>query len=141
MTKDIRIRQHADGRVAISTKLDYWWVILDGDAGCWCGEGGVIGDGWSDLFVAELPSPDGHLDCIGNDDEDSHTPYWTSSSTTVTSWSEGVEINDDGLFENLDDVRETALKMLAAIRSTEQFRREWRKRYLERIKSEDTRKE
>jgi hypothetical protein len=65
----IRLRRHTDGRVAIEYKPQ-WWVLIKLDPNAAypvrdVSEKYVIGNGWSELFVTELPEPDSSLSRAG----------------------------------------------------------------------------
>jgi hypothetical protein len=77
------------------------------------------------LLVAELPEPDGSVNAVGSDGEDTTTPYWkTSWGESVTAWIDGVETPVWELQEDLDVIRSDALKMLAAVAACERYRAE-----------------
>lgn len=59
MTALPRIRHHTDGRVALQVLADRsaWSVVYRGGQQ-WVHERHVLGDGWAELFVAELPKLD-----------------------------------------------------------------------------------
>lgn len=77
------------------------------------------------LVVVELPEPDGWAGVVGDDGEDTRTPYWrTSWNESVTAWIEGVETPVWSLREDLDEIRADALKMLAAVAACERYRAE-----------------
>lgn len=58
MIPRLRLRQHTDGRVAVSCDPDAWRIV-DANATwtIWGCDSDVTGDGWDELFVAELASP------------------------------------------------------------------------------------
>ncbi|MGH3477894.1 MAG: hypothetical protein ACRDQD_13760 [Nocardioidaceae bacterium] len=86
-------------------------------------ESELSGDGWSELFVAELPAPIGSVDCVNDNGDDTRTPLWhTSWGESVTAWIEGVETPVGELRENLDAIRSDALIMLAAVAACERYR-------------------
>ena len=121
MIGPIRLRRHTDGHVATRFQEDgyyrwgCWWVGLDG-----CMEhrlftdAEVSGDGWSELFVAELPEPDGHI--IGD--------HWALSTISCYVSTDGHTVDIDGIPFSLDQLRSDALKMLAAVAACERFRAE-----------------
>lgn len=60
MSAPIRVRRHTDGRVAIQVPaVRSAWSVVAGGGQDWVHECHVTGDGWSELFVAELPAPTG----------------------------------------------------------------------------------
>lgn len=69
MTAPIRLRRHSDGRVALKMPRDpQWWVFratrsVLGPFKCRKANDEVAGEGWSEMVVAELPEPDGQVDC------------------------------------------------------------------------------
>ncbi len=65
--------------------------------------------GWSELFVAELPEPDGWR---------GDTPFWQSSGGATLS------AHPDTDPDEMDPVRADALKMLAAVAVCEKYRAE-----------------
>lgn len=107
--KPIRLRRHADGRVALS--IDGAWLTIPGewrkdDLRC-------AGPGWSELMVAELPESDDPVE-----------PLWTvSRGVELSAYTEGVLIGGV-LFQDIDILRIDALKMLAAINACERYRQE-----------------
>lgn len=131
MTPPIRVRRHADGRIALLAEPDdpNPWLVSGTRRSLarilWAVEADVTGDGWSELFVAELPEPDGQTDAVNSDGEDVTTPYWkTSWGESVTAWIEGVETPVWELCEDLEAIRSDALKMLAAVAACEKYRSE-----------------
>lgn len=117
MSGQLRVCCHTDGRVAIKLGSDPWCIV-----GYLVGNN-VSGDDWSELFVTELPDPDGWTNTVGDDGENSRTPYWTTRRGTVTAWTDGVD-DDWGLNEEISGLRVDALKMLAAIAACERYRAE-----------------
>ena len=130
MTELPRIRRHTDGRVALcfepESDQDHWRIFEERPRYCFTGSIiGPLGEGWSELFVAELPELDNWIACDGDDGEDARTPTWrTSWGESVTAWIEGIETPVWELTENLDAIRADALKMLAAVAACERFRAE-----------------
>lgn len=73
-----------------------------------------------------LPPPDGWTDCTDDQDLPAKTPYWVTdrSGVTATAWTEGVELGDSGLHEDLDGLEGDALKILAAVAASRRFKAE-----------------
>lgn len=127
---EVRLRRHTDERVAISFITGLWEIhradVLDGEP-CYATkcvtDTEVLDNGWSELFVAELPAPIGSVDCVNDNGDDTRTPFWrTSWGESVTAWIEGVETPVGELRENLDAIRSDALIMLAAVAACERYR-------------------
>ena len=127
MTPPVRLRRHIDGRVALQLgdKGPLPWCIFDrGEYPHFSWED-VSGPGWSELFVAELPKPDGEVDAVDSNGEDTKTPFWkTSWGESVTAWIDGVETPVWELQEDHGVIRADALKMLAAVAACERYRTE-----------------
>jgi hypothetical protein len=111
----IRVRRHTDGRVALQVPADRSaWSVVKGGGQRWVHQDYVVGDGWSELLVAELPEPD----------DDACGTVWNTDAGSL--YVDGGEISrfrfEDPL--NVDTLRSDALKMLAAVAACEKYRHE-----------------
>jgi hypothetical protein len=127
-----RLRCHTDGRVAYLAEpgdpnpwLVYmpWPILTPHGNTLWAEEADVSGDGWSELFVAELPDAEHHADGVDDKGNDTVASQWEVNylrdvDGILTSWTNGVEIEgvfydvEDGMLEYLES---DALKLIAAI--------------------------
>lgn len=117
MNPPIRVCRHTDGRVAVCAGLadePYRWFV-------WPPHGRltdehVTSDGWSELFVADLPEPDGWL--AG---DNAAFPFWETTTNHL-------EVEDGELDDlnghDADTLRSDALKMLAAVDACEKYQAE-----------------
>jgi hypothetical protein len=104
------VRRHTDGRAALQVPADRSaWSVVKGGGQEWVHQDYVVGDGWSELLVAELPEPDHHAD--GEDEHGNATlaAQWEVNcfravDDILTAWTNGLEI--EGVFYDGD---ETAL--------------------------------
>jgi hypothetical protein len=118
VTPLVRLRRHSDGRLAVFR--DGMWLITSvppvTSYPTWFHDDRLCsGDDWSELLVAELPEPDGHLDDV---------PYWSSGHNTLPSWVAYPNLveGENGVMGDPDELRSDALKMLAAVAACEQYR-------------------
>jgi hypothetical protein len=64
----------------------------------------------------DLPEPTGWTDAVGADGEDAITPHWERPRMgVITAWVGGVEV-DGAYCDDLAEVRDDALALLAAVR-------------------------
>jgi hypothetical protein len=112
---EIRVRRHTDGRVALCFESDqYHWRIFKRSAvsdrmGFAGSELGPLGDGWSELLVAELPEDDSTWDL--------------SAIGEFVAHREG-HVDIGGILFEPERIRSDALKMLAAVATCEKYRAE-----------------
>lgn len=99
----IRVRHHKKhNRVAISTLPGMWCVIVDGTISYWQPDEDIFDNEWLELFVEELPQPDG--------ENEFDEPSWSTSFGTVSVAGGQVFLNG----VSVKDVSYDALKLLAA---------------------------
>lgn len=117
-----RLRRHVDGRIAVhSSADDHIWLVHNRSLCMWVTEELVTGDDWTELFVAELPKPDGWVDCADSDGHDTVTPTWKLSVDSATAFVDGIEFDGD-FEEDTDRLRSDALRTLAAVTAHERYR-------------------
>jgi hypothetical protein len=116
----IRLRRHTDGRVALRTATPYvfQWFSSGPDGTRWLTDEDVFNPDWSELLVAELPEPDGHIEMDG-------APYWNGSDDmpSFVAYQDGVE-TEVGEIVSAGLLRAEALKMLAAVAACERLGRQ-----------------
>lgn len=108
----IRLRRHVDGRVALGTHGV--WVVLPGENWWRKDDSRCSGDGWSELFVAELPEPDYY-------ELKNIRMAWNLHTGELTVGELDGELQSP-YPHTLDSLRSDALKMLAAVAACEQYR-------------------
>jgi len=120
-----RVACHPDGKIAVHVddELALPWFLIDpvNFMISWVPIDVVKQAGWQELFVAQLPAPDRFIECEGDDNQPATTPQWERSGLTVTAWTEGIEINDCGLTEQLDEAYGQSLAILAAVVTSRRF--------------------
>lgn len=119
----VRVRRHADGRVAIKTnERDSWLTITAlGSYSGWESDADVSGNGWTELLVTELPEPD--------DSEITGVRVRRIKFGTVTATINpdgSTSIDNDVCFWGIKEARATALNLLAAVAACEQHREQKR---------------
>lgn len=123
MTPPIRVRRHTDGRVAIQQPTVGYWHVQNKDPQrltlLIAHDSDLVGDGWSELFVAELPDPDG---------ADGKSASWVlvEGDVRLTADAAGIGIHTAryDTHEWLATLRSDALKMLAAVAACKRYRAE-----------------
>lgn len=113
MSESPRLRRHTDGRVAVSLVPDWWTVTSDGPGSCVLADIDVSGDGWTELFVAELPEPDA----------DGAWPL-PADGGVITVTAEGIALNGMPWPGDIGHLRGEAMSMLAAVAACERYRAE-----------------
>lgn len=111
MSAPVRVRRHADGRVALFAHGNWIVVTEDGQIAWLNREHG--GDGWIDLLIHSVPSPDS---------ESPTATTWTlANGRTVTVHAAGVDV-DGLLFPNRScGLRSDALTLLAAFTALDRY--------------------
>jgi hypothetical protein len=118
---DLRVRRHTDGRLALCR--DGMWLVtsipgVTAYPGWFPDDRLCSGKGWSELLVAELPKPDGHIEM---DD----APYWNGPDDmpSFVAYEDGIE-TEAGEIVTAHELRADAMKMLAAVAACERHRAE-----------------
>lgn len=128
---DVRVRRHTDGRYAIpvDTGFKFAWIgVRRGQPGTmWLTDAEVLGEGWSELLVTQLPEPDSRHCDVGR-----ISPQWNlSNGDEVAALPSGVQVANNTTEAlsiaggtGFDELRSDALKMLAAVDACERYRKE-----------------
>lgn len=114
MTSPIRVRCHTDGRVAVRLSSSTGtWPWSEPEYGERLSDEDVAGNGWVELFIAELPKPEAGYDGA----------WIRSDDAEITAEANGISVDGEDPADPRT-VTADALKMLAAVAACEQRRQE-----------------